>query len=73
MTKAELKERVEDIFPDANQVNIFLTPKTVSIQIAAMYQSPGRSLSRLIQLSEIMGTIEIDDEGQFGRPWLRYM
>lgn len=66
MTKDQLKEKVHEIFDDAENVEVRLYDDRIEIDISAMYESPGRDLPKLIRLSEIVNTKEINDQSSFG-------
>lgn len=41
-------------------------PGIIHITVQAMYESPGRSLPKLIEFGKFLGTNEIEDVDQFG-------
>lgn len=65
MTTKELENKVKEIFTDADSVGVTLYKDEVRIEIAAMYEVPGRDLPKLIKLSEILGTTDINEGRTF--------
>ena len=69
MKRSELQAKVEELFKDADAVEVRSPmPGKVLLDISAMYEAPGRSLSLLIQLGEFVGTMEIEEDGQYSNP-----
>ena len=67
--KAELENKIREIF-EADKV---VTRKTsdgqqIIIELSAMYQAPGRSLSQLLKLAEVLGTDEIEEYDSIAVP-----
>lgn len=65
-TLIEIEAKVKEIWDDAETIHVDEHGPLVRITVEAMYESPGRSLPQLIQLSEFLGTKEIEDVDQYG-------
>ena len=65
----QIEAKVKEIWPDAEKVAVKETTYgTVLIELSAMYQAPGRSLTQLISLSEFLGTTDIEEASSWGFP-----
>lgn len=62
MTLLQLKEEVQKIFQDADDIAISRIDEShLAIEIAAEYQAPGRSLKQLLELAAILGSTDIEE------------
>jgi len=68
MTSGEIKEKLEAIFDDADDVVVSVTENVICFTIQAMYEVPGRSLTKLLEVSQLLGTTEIEEYATINSP-----
>lgn len=69
MQQADKKEIISRVWPDGDQpddVEITEDEEGIKLKVSSMYRPPSLSFDILSKLSEMFGTININDDDRFG-------